>query len=319
MTHGNLKSFLIKEESFSEIGQYPASRSIEELIKNGIIILDKWAGPTSHDVAATVKKLLTLEKVGHAGTLDPKVTGILPLTLENACKTIPALQKSRKTYVGIMHLHKDIEEIEIRKATAKFLGRNTQLPPVRSAVARRERQRDIYSIEITDIKGKDVCFKVECEAGTYIRVLCHQIGQELGCGANMSELRRIKTGIFDEEKSVKIQDIADAYYFWKKDGNEKIREYIQPVEIVCDNIKNIIVKDSSVSALTKGSPLFTGGISKIERGIEKEELVGLMTLKGELIALAHANMSAEEMMKRKGLAAKTDRVIMISNVYKKMV
>lgn len=309
-------NWIVKEESFSELGQYPASRTIEELLKNGIIILDKWCGPTSHDVAATVKKILELEKVGHAGTLDPNVSGVLPLTLENACKVIPVLQKSKKTYVGVMHLHKNIDKTEIKKTVAKFLGTNTQKPPVRSAVARKERQREVYNIEITDINDRDVSFKVECEAGTYVRVLCHQIGQELGCGAHMSELRRVNSGIFNEEKTVKTQDLADAYYFWKKDKDEKIRDYVLPVEIVCDNMKNIIVKDSAVYALTKGSPLFTGGISKIQDGIKKEDLIGLLTISGELIAIAHANMTTEEIMKRKGLAAKTDRVIMFSDRYK---
>src|SRR5688572_8153424 len=126
--------FLTKSDEISSHGKYPGHRTIEELLHSGIIILDKWPGPTSHDVAATVKKTLKLGKVGHGGTLDPAVSGVLPITLDNACKVIPALQHLDKEYVGIMRAHKDVSLSEVRKAASNFIGKIKQTPPKRSAV-----------------------------------------------------------------------------------------------------------------------------------------------------------------------------------------
>ncbi len=330
------KEFLVKSKDVanSEYGEYPGSRGVSELIRNGIVILDKWGGPTSHDVTATVKKIFGLKKTGNSGTLDPAVSGILPITLENACKVIPALQHLDKTYVGIMHLHKDVSDKELQSAIKEFVGEITQLPPRRSAVARRERKREIYSFGILDRKDKDVAFRVKCEAGTYIRKLIYDLGRHIG-GAHMSELRRTAVGRWDESRAVKIQDLVDAYEFWKegkqKDAkqtdakginvsasadSERIREFILPVEAATEHLGKIIVKDSAVAAIVNGSPLYTQGICRAQKGIKKDELIAILTLKGELIALAKANVSSEEMMK-KGLAAKTDRVIMEKGVYPK--
>src|SRR3989344_6057806 len=103
-------TFIVRSAEISKYGQYPGSRSVEELLSNGIIILDKWQGPTSHDVASIVKKVLGRAKSGHAGTLDPMVSGILVIALDNACKVLPALQKQDKEYVGVMHLHKAVDD-----------------------------------------------------------------------------------------------------------------------------------------------------------------------------------------------------------------
>lgn len=311
--------WLIKsdEEPVEGFGKKPEERSVEELLKNGMVILDKWQGPTSHDVVATVKKVLGLNKTGHAGTLDPQVSGVLLMTLENACKVIPALQGLDKEYVGIMHMHKDVDAKKLSAIVKKFIGDVRQKPPVRSAVARKERMRRVHSFDILEINGKDILFRVSCEAGTYIRVLCHDIGKQLG-GAHMSELRRTKAGPFGEEQSVKMQDLADAYVFWKENGDEKIRDYVLPVEAAVDHIKKVVIKDSAVFSVAGGTPLYTQGICKIQKGIEKDDLVAIMTLKDEIAALAKASMSSDEMMHRRGLAVKTDRVIMEKGVYPKM-
>jgi len=309
------KDFLIRSKEISnpKYGKYPGVRSIHELIRNGIVILDKWSGPTSHDVAAIVKKIFGLEKTGHSGTLDPMVSGVLPITLENACKVIPALQHLDKAYVGVMHLHKEVSEEDLKQAIKKFVGEITQLPPRRSAVARKERQRKVYSFDILDRKDKDVAFRVECEAGTYIRKLVSDLGKLIG-GAHMTELRRTKVGRFDESKAVKIQDLVDAYEFWKEGKDETIREMILPIEAAIEHLGKIIVKDSAVPAVINGSPLYTQGICMIQKGIKKDDMVAVLTLKGELVALAKANMNSEEMLGR-GMAAKPDRVIMEKGAY----
>jgi len=245
------------------------------------------------------------------------VSGVLPITLENACKVIPALQGFDKEYVGVMHLHKEISEKNLRDAVKKFVGDVKQKPPVRSAVARRERTRRVYSFNVLEINGKDVLFLAKVQAGTYIRVLCHDIGKEIG-GAHMAELRRTKAGAFSEQQATKMHELADAYAFWKENGDESIRNYVLPVEAAVEHLKKVVVKDSAVFSIVSGTPLYTQGISRIEKGIEKDNMIAIMTLKGELVALAKANMSSVEMLKRKGLAAKIDRVIMEKGIYPKM-
>ncbi len=245
------------------------------------------------------------------------MSGLLPLTLENACKVIPALQHLNKEYVGVMRLHKDVEEKDLTKAVSKFVGAIRQRPPVRSAVARRERTRNVYSFDILERSGKEVLFRINCEAGTYVRVVCHQIGQLIG-GAHMAELRRTKVGRFDESVAVRIHDVVDAYYEWKENGYEGIRDYVLPVESGVEHLNKIIVKDSAVYSIANGSAVYTGGISKVSENTRAGDLIAVLNLKGELIAIAKANMDADSMIKKKGLAAKTDRVIIDKKLYSNM-
>lgn len=300
-------TFIVRSAEISKYGQYPGSRSVEELLSNGIIILDKWQGPTSHDVASIVKKVLGRAKSGHAGTLDPMVSGILVIALDNACKVLPALQKQDKEYVGVMHLHKAVDDKALGLAIKKITGEITQRPPVRSAVARRERKRTVYSFDILERKENDVLFRVRCEAGTYVRLLCHAIGQHVG-GAHMKELRRTAVGAFSESRAVKIHDLADAYADWKESGSEEIRNYVLPVETAVEGIGKIVIKDSAVYSVSKGSPLYGGGISRIESTIKKGDLVALLTLRGELVALARSEIDATQ--RNRSVAARVERVIM---------
>ncbi len=304
-----MEEWIIKSEGISFKGTYPGSRSIETLLDNGIVILDKWPGPTSHDVTATVRKVLGIEKTAHSGTLDPQVSGVLPIMLGNACKMMPALQKLDKEYIGVMHLHDEPDKEKLEASVKKLTGKVRQKPPVRSAVARKERERNIYSFDILDMKGRNVAFRVVCEAGTYIRKLVSDLGKMFK-GAHMRELRRTRAGPFDESRAVKIHDLVDAYLAWKENKDESIREFVLPVEAAAGHIKKIIIKDSAIPAVANGSPLYTGGISRIEKGIKPGDLVAIFTMKGEVVALAKAAMRSEE--NKKGLAAKTDRVIMKS-------
>ncbi|MDI6721368.1 MAG: RNA-guided pseudouridylation complex pseudouridine synthase subunit Cbf5 [Candidatus Aenigmarchaeota archaeon] len=310
--------FVVKSHDVSNYsyGKYPGSRSVEELLHNGIIILDKWQGPTSRDVTSIVKKMFGLNKAGHCGTLDPHVSGILVICLENACKIMPALQHLEKEYVGIMRLHNDVNEKELRKIVSEFTGKIRQKPPVRSAVARKERVREVYDFNITEISGRNVLFRIKCEAGMYVRKLCHDIGLKIG-GSHMSELRRVEAGSFDEGRAVRMHDIADAYMGWKEGGDESIRDFILPVEAGIEHLKKVIIKDSAVYAVASGSPLYTGGVSRAEMGIMKNDLTAVMTLKGELVSIGKAQMPSEDMMKSKGIAVKTDRVIIDKNLYKR--
>lgn len=197
-------------------GKSPEERNVRELLNNGIINLDKPCGPTSHQIDSWIKKMLDVDKVGHGGTLDPNATGVLPIAIGDAAKALQVLLYSGKEYVGIMKLHKDIDKKRILEACNSFVGAITQIPPVRSAVKRVKRIRHIYYIDVIQIKDRDVLFRVGCESGTYIRTLCVDIGKKLKCGAHLAELRRTKVGPLKEEDSIILQDLKDAFTFWKR-------------------------------------------------------------------------------------------------------
>ncbi len=312
---------IVKSEEISnpEFGEYPGSRTVGELIERGVVILDKPSGPTSHQVAAWVREILNVKKVGHSGTLDPKVTGVLVVTLDKATKVMPALMGLDKEYVAVMHLHSDAGMEKLASVVEKFTGKIEQVPPKRSAVRRRKRIREVYGIKILEKKGMDVLLDIKCQKGTYVRKLIHDIGRELGGGAHMRELRRIKVGPFGEKESIRLQDLKDYYVSWKESGDEKIREIVNPVEASLKNLKKITVRDSAVNALCNGAPLAVGGICRLDENIEKNDTVGIFTLKGELVALGCSVMDSEEISKAKrGIAAETDRVVMKINLYPRM-
>lgn len=301
--------------SVSGKGKYPGARSVEELVENGVIILDKWQDITSQKAVETLKKILGIKKAGHSGTLDPMVSGVLPVAMENACKIMPVLQGLDKEYVGIMKIHKDVEEERVVKAMKSFIGKIKQVPPVKSAVARLERERSIYSFDMIEKNGRDVLFKVRCQAGTYVRVLCHDVGRKLRTGAHMAELRRTKVGNFNERSCFKIQDIEHAWTNWKENKNEEIRDYIMPMEAAIEHAGTIILKDSAIQSIANGSPLYSAGAAMVEKRIRRNDTIVLMSHKGELIALAKANMDANEARRRRGVVAKTLRVVIEKGVY----
>ena len=305
-----------EEETDPNYGKRPDERSVEELIKSSVIIVDKHTGPTSHQVTAWVKEIFSAKKAGHAGTIDPAVTGVLPVALENATKAMPVLMGLEKEYVGVMHLHKQIDENLLRQTCLDFVGKIVQVPPVKSAVARRPREREIKFFDILEIEGKDVLFKVGCEAGTYVRKLVHDFGKKIGIGAHMTELRRTRAGNFTEDQAHGLVEIKDAYEFWK-DGDEKpLRKILIPVEHAILHVKKVFVKDSAIDSICHGSPVFVSGIIRIQEGIVKGEAVAIYSLKEELVALGIAKMSSEEMYeKKKGLAIRTDRVFMEIGTY----
>ncbi len=305
-----------KDASTSDkFGTYPELRSVENLINYGIINIDKPSGPTSHQASAYVQQILGIKKAGHAGTLDPKVTGVLPVATGDATKIVQLLLTAGKEYVGIMHLHKDVAEGSLRDVCSEFVGKIRQLPPVRSAVKRQVRERSVYYLEILEIDGKDVLFRTGCQAGTYIRKLVSDIGKKVG-GAHMSELRRTKAASFNEDTIVTLHDVADSLYYWKTEGNEKyIRKVIQPVENGVRHIPKIWVSDTTVDSLSHGSTLKVPGIAKLESGIEKEQQVAVMTLKGELVCYGRAKLASREMIGERGIAVKPERVFMKSGIY----
>jgi len=309
----------LEEETNPAYGKKPGERSIEEALQLGVIVLDKPCGPTSHEVSSWVRKMLGAEKAGHSGTLDPQVSGVLPIGVNRATRAMGFLLKSRKEYVCVMRLHKKVKPKQLQDAFKKFTGEITQTPPVKSAVKRRARKRKVYYINPSEYIGRDVLFTVGVEAGTYIRKLCHDIGAYLGVGANMLELRRTKVGSLDEGESITLQDLSDAFWLWKEKGDaSELHRAITPVEAAID-LRKITLRDSAVEAICSGAPLAIPGIARYDGEIHEGELVALMSLKGELVALADARVNAADIpsMKR-GEAAKTRRVVMEKGTYPKM-
>jgi len=315
------KEILIKKEAETdpELGQDINKRSVEELINYGVINLDKPKGPTSHQVSDYLQKILNIKKAGHSGTLDPGVTGVLAIATGRATRVVQTLLKAGKEYIAIMHLHDEVKEKLLKKTIKNFTGKIKQKPPLKSAVKRVERYRRVYYLEILEIEGKDVLFKVGCEAGTYIRKLIHDIGQTLGVGAHMAELRRTKAGPFNEKNNlVSLQDLSDAYSFWKEENNEKfIRYCIQPIETAVQHLPKIWVFDTTVSTLCHGADLKIPGISKLNDKIEPDQMVAILTLKDELVAIGTSKLTSKKIIENeKGIAVLTHKVFMKSDLYK---
>ncbi len=305
------------ESSLSTYGKYPASRNILEHLQNGLIVLDKPSGPTSHQVDNWIKRIVGVNKCSHGGTLDPRVTGALVIALENSVKLMPMLLSSKKEYVALVFLHADKPEKEIRKVCEEFIGKIKQLPPKKSAVARRVREREIYYLDILQIKGRYILMRTGTEAGTYIRRLADDIGKNLGCGAHLQELRRTKSGIFNEEQSHTLQELADAVALWKERGDDSaLRDIVLPFEKLADGMKVVIVKDSAIGSVANGAPLAVQGIVRAHDNIEKGDVVAMMSLKGEFVGFGDTAMSSDEMRKNdKGIAVKTDKVLIGKGIY----
>ena len=268
-------------------------KTIKELLEFGIINIDKPSGPTSFDISDFVRKILGLRKTSHFGTLDPKVTGVLPIALNRACKLTGFFLGEDKEYVGIMRIHEDVSSEDLKKTLKEFTGKIMQLPPVKSRVKRELREREVKSFEILEKDGQDILFKAEVQGGTYIRKLIHDLGQSLGVGAHMLELRRIRAGIFkeDDEKYPSI----NLYELEKAMKDEKIlKEIIIPGEVISQLYPVVQIKEESAERILKGQPIYKKNLAdehEMENGnkisvFSKERFIGVFKIinEGEIFA-----------------------------------
>ena len=306
------RQLLIKKEAEGTFGKPPEERSTEELLTYSVINLDKPKGPTSHQVSDYVKKILPCKRAGHSGTLDPAVTGVQPVAIGKATRIAQFLLTAPKEYVGIMHLHKDITEEKLQKMVEQFIGKILQLPPVKSAVKRQLREREIYAFEILEIEKREVLFRVRCQAGMYVRKLVHDLGKALGSGAHMAELRRTQAGPFTEKDHlITLQDLLDAYSFYKEENNDTFLRYcLQPIEKAVEHLPKCWLFDSTLRSVSHGRDIGVPGISKLEE-FPKGAIIALLTLKNELVAIGEAQMSAAEIhAQEKGLAIVVKKVFL---------
>lgn len=301
-------------------GTYYDKRTLEQLLNYGIILLDKPPGPTSHETVAWTKRLLKLPKIGHSGTLDPQVSGVLPLGLGEATKALGVLLYGPKEYHALGRVHSLPSKEKLKEIVDMFQGEIFQKPPQRSAVLRQTRTRTIYEFEILEQKERLLLTRILCEAGTYIRKLYYDIGEVLGPGATMVELRRSRVDQFSEKDGlVTLHELANAFALWEetKDGSKLIK-MIKPVELALSELKSVVIRDSAVDAMCHGAQLAIPGVLEISQNLKKGDIVGVYTQKGEAVALAEATMSEEEIKDAtKGYAFETKRIIMAPKTYPK--
>lgn len=277
---------------------------------NGVIIINKPKGYTSHDIVNIVRKKLNTKKVGHTGTLDPNATGVLPILIGKATKISKYLIEHKKTYIATLKLGekrdtgdsegniieqdlelKKIETNAIEEVLKSFLGKQKQIPPIYSAIkvdgkklyeyARngqaveiKPRDIEIYNIELKSYNQKDeIVFETECSKGTYIRVLCEDIAKKLGTVGYMKDLQRIKVDKFDIKESISLEQLDDV------NVDNKL---ISIEEIFSDNLK-INLDDRKLE-------LFLNGVSlthELENGIyriyNKNKFVGLGIINNKLL------------------------------------
>ena len=303
------------------VGSAPLKRDIDNYVRYGYINLDKPANPSSHEVVAWIRRILKVEKTGHSGTLDPKVTGCLIVCIDRATRLVKSQQGAGKEYVCVLRLHDAIEsEKKLSQALETLTGALFQRPPLISAVKRQLRIRTIHEsnlLEFDQERGLGV-FHVKCEAGTYIRTLCVHLGLLLGVGGHMQELRRVRSGVVGEEDDiVTMHDVMDAQWLFENSKDESmLRRVVRPLESLLTGYKRVVVKDSAVNAVCYGAKFMIPGLLRFESGIDVNEEIVLMTTKGEAIALAYAMMSTAEMAScDHGVVAKIKRVIMERDTY----
>ncbi|KAI9837564.1 MAG: centromere/microtubule-binding protein cbf5 [Sarea resinae] len=315
---------LVRTGHFTPIpsGCSPLKRDLKSYISSGVINLDKPSNPSSHEVVAWVKRMLRIEKTGHSGTLDPKVTGCLIVCCDRATRLVKSQQGAGKEYVCVIRMHDKLPggEAQFARALETLTGALFQRPPLISAVKRQLRIRTIHESKLYEFDNERHLgvFWVSCEAGTYIRTLCVHLGLLLGVGAHMQELRRVRSGAMDEQDGmVTLHDVLDAQWMYDNTRDEAyLRKVIRPLESLLTSYKRIVVKDSAVNAVCYGAKLMIPGLLRYEAGIEVNEEVVLMTTKGEAIALGIAQMSTVELSScDHGVVAKIKRCIMERDTY----
>jgi tRNA U55 pseudouridine synthase TruB len=213
------------------------------VLTRSIVLLDKPAGISSFRAAQIAARKLHLRKAGHTGTLDTDVTGVLVVALEEATKAISQLMGLDKGYEGVLRLSERVGERELRAACRGFVGRIVQLPPIKCAVKRRPRERTVYAFDIAGFRGDEADFRVEAQAGTYVRALLRDLGAKLGCQAGMVRLRRTHVGPFELAECVQLKDLRP----------EDAMDVVRALERV--GLETVTLTAEEVRQVQKGRPI----------------------------------------------------------------
>ncbi|QLH83202.1 RNA-guided pseudouridylation complex pseudouridine synthase subunit Cbf5 [Halosimplex pelagicum] len=262
----------------------PDDRSVDDLLAFGVVNLDKPPGPSAHQVAAWVRDMAGVDRAAHAGTLDPKVTGCLPMLLGDATRMAQVFDDSVKEYVAVLELHGPAPA-DLESVLAEFEGDVYQKPPKKSAVVRRLRSREIYALDAVEVEDRRALLRVRCESGTYVRKLCHDLGLALGTGAHMGHLRRTTTGSFDDRELVSLHDLVDALA-WADDGDSApLREVVQPAERALVDLPSATIAESAAREVAEGAPVYAPGLVDID-DVFRGDLVACYTSDEAAVCLA---------------------------------
>ncbi len=294
------------------------SKKLQEKIARGIIVIDKEAGITSHDEVDRLRHIFKTRRIGHSGTLDPKVTGVLVCGLGKGTKVLEYILLSQKIYDCEIIFHKKITQDQFETTLQKFIGTIVQLPPVKSSVKRVERERNIYGIELKNFasNGRSAHMTCAVERGTYIRKLCHDMGTELGVGAHMGDLRRTTAGPFNLNNSKPIT----SQYLQKlrRKGRvpligwwylKKIINYIEPIERALNMIPKITVDGRLDGPIRSGADLFAPGVLNADNCVTGD-MVQIVNQNNTVLAVGTAVMDSKLMVQsQKGVAVEVSKVL----------
>lgn len=279
-------------------------------ISNSVIIINKPCGQICHEITTEVKKIVGAKRSGHAGTLDPDVSGVLPVALGRATKLLRYIAGKDKTYVALMKTKRKLERTEIDALFREFRGEITQTPPKISAVRKVARKRTIHELTILEANGNLILFRAKVDAGTYIRTLCEDMGKKIG-GARMIELRRIAVGKIKESEAYTMHDLIDAVWLLKNrnDDSELKKMLRKPDELI--DFPKVVAKDSAVAELKNGAQLAVPGVLKFDSSTRKDGHVSVYSESGKFVGVGVFLLSYEEFIKmNKGIAVRMERVQM---------
>ncbi len=242
----------------------------------GVILLDKPKGMSSREACEAVKRMVGGKKAGDSGTLDDNTTGLLLICLDEATKAMPLLIRLNKEYVTTIQLHQKVEQQKVLDALKFFTGEVEQLPPIRSAVARKLRVRQVYSIDVLSMGEMEIKLKIKCEAGFYVRKFAHDLGQKLGCGAQMTALRRTAIHSIKDSECVKLEDVS--------------REKIIPIETILRRVgvKKVFVNENALNNARHGIGLMSYHIDGMDDEIKEGDSVAIIYKKNIMIGIGKA-------------------------------
>ena len=241
----------------------PDVRPVDDLLEFGVVNLDKPPGPSAHQVAAWVRDMASVERAAHAGTLDPKVTGCLPMLLGDATRIAQVFDDSVKEYVAVLELHGSAPG-DLESVLSEFEGEIYQKPPKKSAVVRRLRSREIHALDALEVEERRALLRVRCESGTYVRKLCHDLGLALGTGAHMGHLRRTTTGSFDDTDLSSLYDLADALAWADGGDSDPLRAVVEPAERALRHLPSATIAESAAREVAEGAPVYAPGLIDID-------------------------------------------------------
>ncbi|AXR82367.1 RNA-guided pseudouridylation complex pseudouridine synthase subunit Cbf5 [Natrarchaeobaculum sulfurireducens] len=274
----------------------PDERTPAELLTFGVVNLDKPPGPSSHQVSGWLRDAVaetlegrdvdaSIDQAAHAGTLDPKVTGCLPVMLGDATRLAQVFLEGSKEYVAVLECHAPVPA-DAESVVAEFEGPIYQKPPRKSAVSRRLRVREIYDLEVLEREERKLLLRIRCESGTYVRKLCHDLGLALGTGGHMGHLRRTATTPFDDTDLHSAYEFLDALAFWLEDDNpDPLYEVVDPAERILADIPQVVIAESAAREVANGAPVYAPGVLEVERGTTNGDLVACLTPNGAAVCL----------------------------------